>query len=151
MNKLIARCAALYQWVAMDGRLFLRSKHDTIREEGLTAAEAADVSVLKQDGAAVPSRVLAGLWIEWMLGSARSARSTVLASTSLDQYPHQMTAVYDYMLPQPELRFLLADEPGTGKTIMSGLWLREAQRLGSGKTGVGSLSRASYSQMAGRF
>ncbi len=34
------------------------------------------------------------------------------------------------MLPQPLLRFLLADEPGTGKTIMGGLWLREAQRLG---------------------
>ena len=34
------------------------------------------------------------------------------------------------MLRQPMLRFLLADEPGTGKTIMGGLWLREAQRLG---------------------
>ena len=34
------------------------------------------------------------------------------------------------MLPQPLLRFLLADEPGTGKTIMGGLWLREMQRLG---------------------
>ena len=32
------------------------------------------------------------------------------------------------MLTQPLLRFLLADEPGTGKTIMSGLWLGEAQR-----------------------
>jgi len=34
------------------------------------------------------------------------------------------------MLPQPLLRFLLADEPGTGKTIMAGLYLREMQRLG---------------------
>ena len=34
------------------------------------------------------------------------------------------------MLPQPRLRFLLADEPGTGKTIMAGLYLREMQRLG---------------------
>ena len=34
------------------------------------------------------------------------------------------------MLPQPELRFLLADEPGTGKTIMAGLYLREMQKLG---------------------
>jgi superfamily II DNA or RNA helicase len=34
------------------------------------------------------------------------------------------------MLPQPRLRFLLADEPGTGKTIMAGMYLREMQRLG---------------------
>ncbi|MFZ1164876.1 SNF2-related protein [Mycobacterium sp.] len=34
------------------------------------------------------------------------------------------------MLPQPQLRFLLADEPGTGKTIMAGLYIREMQRLG---------------------
>jgi hypothetical protein len=34
------------------------------------------------------------------------------------------------MLPQPVLRFLLADEPGTVKTIMGGLWLREMQSLG---------------------
>ena len=34
------------------------------------------------------------------------------------------------MLPQPMLRFLLADEPGTGKTIIAGLYLIEASRLG---------------------
>ncbi|MEN3268473.1 MAG: hypothetical protein V7646_5367, partial [Pseudonocardia sp.] len=34
------------------------------------------------------------------------------------------------MLPQPQLRFLLADEPGTGKTIMAGLYIREMQRFG---------------------
>jgi SNF2 family DNA or RNA helicase len=38
--------------------------------------------------------------------------------------------VYGTMLPQPYLRFLLADEPGTGKTIMADLYLREMQRLG---------------------
>ncbi len=38
--------------------------------------------------------------------------------------------MYEAMLPQVGLRFLLADEPGTGKTIMAGRWLREAQRLG---------------------
>jgi SNF2 family DNA or RNA helicase len=53
-----------------------------------------------------------------------------LATTPLRPYPHQNRAVYGAMLPQPLLRFLLADEPGTGKTIMGGLWLREMQRLG---------------------
>jgi SNF2 family DNA or RNA helicase len=49
----------------------------------------------------------------------------------IDALPHQRIAVYDHMLGQPRLRFLLADEPGGGKTIMAGLYLREmlARRL----------------------
>lgn len=39
--------------------------------------------------------------------------------------PHQIEAVYDKMLPQPRLRFLLADDPGAGKTIMAGLYIKE--------------------------
>ncbi len=96
----------------------------------LTSEQVERVWSVVEDGAARPEVVLAGLWNEWMLGAVRSARSTVLASTMLKPYPHQMDAVYGHMLTQPLLRFLLADEPGTGKTIMSGLWLREAQRLG---------------------
>ena len=101
-----------------------------VRKASLTSDQAERVRVVVEDGAAPPGAVLAGLWNEWMLGAVRSARSTVLASTMLKPYPHQMDAVYGHMLTQPLLRFLLADEPGTGKTIMSGLWLREAQRLG---------------------
>jgi SNF2 family DNA or RNA helicase len=45
--------------------------------------------------------------------------------TSLvDPLPHQITAVYEHMLRQP-LRFLLADDPGAGKTIMAGLLIKE--------------------------
>lgn len=39
--------------------------------------------------------------------------------------PHQITACYDKMLPRQPLRFLLADDPGAGKTIMAGLFIRE--------------------------
>jgi len=39
--------------------------------------------------------------------------------------PHQIEAVYLKMLPQPRLRFLLADDPGSGKTIMAGLLIKE--------------------------
>lgn len=39
--------------------------------------------------------------------------------------PHQIEAVYQKMLPLPQLRFLLADDPGAGKTIMAGLLLKE--------------------------
>ncbi|MCP5150364.1 MAG: DUF3883 domain-containing protein, partial [Chromatiales bacterium] len=46
--------------------------------------------------------------------------------TSLvDPLPHQITAVYEAMLPRQPLRFLLADDPGAGKTIMAGLLIRE--------------------------
>jgi SNF2 family DNA or RNA helicase len=45
--------------------------------------------------------------------------------SSIDPLPHQRIAVYDYMLKQPRLRFLLADDAGAGKTIMSGLYIRE--------------------------
>jgi superfamily II DNA or RNA helicase len=46
--------------------------------------------------------------------------------TSLvEPLPHQITAVYDAMLPRQPLRFLLADDPGAGKTIMAGLFIKE--------------------------
>lgn len=43
----------------------------------------------------------------------------------IDPLPHQRIAVYDKMLRQKRLRFLLADDAGAGKTIMTGLYLRE--------------------------
>ncbi|MFW6160685.1 MAG: helicase-related protein [Acidobacteriota bacterium] len=46
--------------------------------------------------------------------------------TSLvEPLPHQITAVYETMLPRQPLRFLLADDPGAGKTIMTGLLIKE--------------------------
>ncbi|MCX7774706.1 MAG: helicase-related protein [Spirochaetaceae bacterium] len=46
--------------------------------------------------------------------------------TSLvEPLPHQITAVYETMLPRQPLRFLLADDPGAGKTIMAGLLMKE--------------------------
>ncbi|MGE5599038.1 MAG: helicase-related protein [Bacteroidota bacterium] len=51
--------------------------------------------------------------------------------SSIEPLPHQRIAVYDHMLKQPRLRFLLADDAGAGKTIMTGLYIREmiARRL----------------------
>ncbi len=45
--------------------------------------------------------------------------------SSIDPLPHQRIAVYEHMLQQSPLRFLLADDAGAGKTIMTGLYLRE--------------------------
>ena len=45
--------------------------------------------------------------------------------STLDPLPHQIDAVYTKMLPRQPLRFLLADDPGAGKTIMAGLFCKE--------------------------
>ena len=46
-------------------------------------------------------------------------------SSRIEPLPHQLTAVYGEMLPRQPLRFLLADDPGAGKTIMAGLFIKE--------------------------
>ncbi|KAA8822004.1 helicase-related protein [Bifidobacterium vespertilionis] len=46
-------------------------------------------------------------------------------SSDIDPLPHQIRAVYEDMLPKVPLRFLLADDPGAGKTIMAGLYVKE--------------------------
>ena len=43
----------------------------------------------------------------------------------VDPLPHQVEAVYKFLLPQPRIRFVLADDTGAGKTIMTGLLLKE--------------------------
>jgi len=46
-------------------------------------------------------------------------------SSVVDVLPHQVEAVYRYLLPLPRIRFLLADDTGAGKTIMTGLLIKE--------------------------
>jgi superfamily II DNA or RNA helicase len=46
-------------------------------------------------------------------------------TANVQPLPHQISAVYESMLPRQPLRFVLADDPGAGKTIMAGLYIRE--------------------------
>jgi SNF2 family DNA or RNA helicase len=46
-------------------------------------------------------------------------------TSNVEPLPHQISAVYEAMLPRQPLRFVLADDPGAGKTIMAGLLIRE--------------------------
>ena len=46
-------------------------------------------------------------------------------TSNVDPYPHQISAVYEHMLTKQPLRYVLADDPGAGKTIMAGLLIRE--------------------------
>src|SRR3989475_5904229 len=53
-----------------------------------------------------------------------------LSIARVDPLPHQLEAVYEYFLTLPRIRFLLADDPGAGKTIMAGLLLKELKIRG---------------------
>src|SRR2546427_6033637 len=76
--------------------------------------------------------------------------------TSLvDPLPHQITAVYESMLPRQPLRFLLADDPGAGKTIMAGLLIKELIARGDLQRGLivwpGSLAQQWQDDLGRRF
>jgi superfamily II DNA or RNA helicase len=53
-----------------------------------------------------------------------------LSISRVDPLPHQLEAVYDYLLKLSRVRFLLADDAGAGKTIMAGLLIRELKLRG---------------------
>src|SRR5438477_3020104 len=90
-----------------------------------------------QDGApridfATPSNIIRAVAEGERLSYGHLFNPAFAAETSLiDPLPHQRIAVYQHMLNQPRLRFLLADDAGAGKTIMTGLYVREmlARRL----------------------
>src|SRR5213596_3989717 len=73
----------------------------------------------------------------------------------VEPLPHQITAVYDAMLPRQPLRFLLADDPGAGKTIMAGLLMKELIVRGDLKRCLiccpGSLVEQWQEEMATKF
>ncbi|MFD5969288.1 helicase-related protein [Streptomyces sp. NPDC060311] len=57
--------------------------------------------------------------------AARGDAMLAVSTSVLDPLPHQIQAVYNELLPRTPLRFLLADDPGAGKTIMAGLYIKE--------------------------
>ena len=54
--------------------------------------------------------------------AARFDPMLAVSTSDLEPLPHQLKAVYGELLPRTPLRFLLADDPGAGKTIMAGLY-----------------------------
>ena len=100
------------------------SLHETVldREElGAGAVERADEGVRLVDGNELFD-LIESKRIE--LAYAHDPNFAVSMS-GVRGLPHQIIAVYRHMLPQPRLRFVLADDPGAGKTIMAGLLLKE--------------------------
>jgi SNF2 family DNA or RNA helicase len=110
--------------------LIVRGHNGMLRDRTVSWEQLAAAGVAENDGQGEPSRALASLWGRWMQYASPRLRSAALATRSLKQLAHQDEAVFDHLLPQPRLRFLLADEPGTGKTIMTGMYLVEGRRRG---------------------
>ncbi|PZF66093.1 hypothetical protein DEI81_00150 [Curtobacterium sp. MCBD17_013] len=109
--------------------IFSRSD-GSLDRASLDAADLARAHVPVNDAGGHPERALTGLWGRWMQYAVPRIRSAVLATRPLKPFAHQDEAVFTHMLAQPRLRFLLADEPGTGKTIMTGMYLAEGTRRG---------------------
>lgn len=60
-----------------------------------------------------------------ILLAGRSDPMLAVSTSAVDPLPHQIRAVYGDLIPRTPLRFLLADDPGAGKTIMAGLYIKE--------------------------
>jgi SNF2 family DNA or RNA helicase len=110
--------------------LIVRRADGRLDDRTVTHAQFAEARLPENDGRGVAVAALAGLWGRWMQYTSPRLRSAALATRPLRPFAHQDEAVFDHMLPQPRLRFLLADEPGTGKTIMTGMYLAEGRRRG---------------------
>ena len=76
-------------------------------------------------------------------------------TSSIEPLPHQISAVYQEMLPRLPLRYILADDPGAGKTIMTGLLLKELIIRGDLKrcliVSPGSLSEQWQDELFSKF
>lgn len=76
-------------------------------------------------------------------------------TSSIEPLPHQISAVYQEMLPKLPLRYILADDPGAGKTIMTGLLMKELIIRGDLKrcliVSPGSLSEQWQDELYSKF
>ena len=93
---------------------------------------AVQVGALNNLDFSAPPEVVSALAEAHRLAYGHLFNPAFASETSLiDPLPHQRLAVYEHMLQQSPLRFLLADDAGAGKTIMTGLYVREmlARRL----------------------
>ena len=99
----------------VDRRMVFRSDEDSLRPATVTVA-GFDADPEKFKIAAEAQRIrYAGLNDPMM----------AVATSDVQPLPHQIRAVYGELLPRTPLRFLLADDPGAGKTIMAGLYIKE--------------------------
>ncbi len=100
-------------------------------EEAVISAEEVAVILGRGPGETVSTAPVDAEKLRLLIESARIRlayahdQQFAVSLSGIRTLPHQIEAVYQAMLPQPRLRFLLADDPGAGKTIMAGLLVKE--------------------------
>jgi len=108
------------------------TQSEKFRSVTLSAAELSSLTILQATQSFIADGSLLRLGIQaYSLGIAFEFDPCFgLSISRVDPLPHQLEAVYDYMLKLARVRFLLADDAGAGKTIMAGLLLRELKLRG---------------------
>ena len=114
--------------------LRVRLPDGTLEETVISSDEASTVINLEEK---TPPRPVDAERLRLLVESIRISlaysydRQFAVSLSGIRTLPHQIEAVYLKMLPQPRLRFLLADDPGAGKTIMAGLLIKELKLRGA--------------------
>lgn len=104
---------------------------DGTPDEAILSAEEAAALIGQRPAAKTRIQLVDAEKVRLLVESARIRlayahdRHFAVSLSGIRTLPHQIEAVYLKMLPQPRLRFLLADDPGAGKTIMAGLLVKE--------------------------
>jgi len=114
----------------------VRLPEGTLDEVVISAEEAAAI-FQESPQAQEPAKIVDAEKLRLLVESARIRlafahdKQFAVSISGIRTLPHQIEAVYQKMLPQPRLRFLLADDPGAGKTIMAGLLIKEMKLRGA--------------------
>ena len=83
------------------------------------------INVVKTDFSSEPWKVFLALETKRYRFASLYDPLLAVNTSKVDPLPHQIEAVYGYILKLPRIRFLIADDPGAGKTIMAGLIIKE--------------------------
>jgi len=107
-------------------------KTERFRRVTLTRTDLDALTVLQETASLDGDPILLRLGVQaFSLGIAHEFDPYFgLSISRVDPLPHQLEAVYDYLLKLARVRFLLADDAGAGKTIMAGLLIRELELRG---------------------
>ncbi len=108
------------------------TRSEQFRKVAITVSDLATLTILDTTATFQGDGKLLRLGLQaYMLGIAYEFDPYFgLSISRVDPLPHQLEAVYDYLLKVARVRFLLADDAGAGKTIMAGLLLRELKLRG---------------------
>jgi len=90
-----------------------------------------EISVRRVTFGADGERFRLAAMAERIYAAAQFDPQFAIGLSQIDPLPHQLDAVYNHLLRSPRIRFLLADDPGAGKTIMAGLLLKELEHRGA--------------------